>query len=347
MKGPPENRKRRPGQETALPKSNSGTSSDSTALADAAQSWRDRISVHPVADLFPIMSDAKLIKFGEDVREHGLNHQLVFYVDEKRIDALRDGSGAINQSIEAERKKAAGALPLIDGRNRLIAMQLVGILDEQRLTDLFKKAKLKWRDDGTPEEVVASLNLHRRDLTAEQHTKLVAALIKATPERSDRAIGKLAGIGHPRVARIRGKLEEAGDVEHRSTRTDSKGRRQPATKPPKPSKEAWRRAMREQAAPPISKAGQEYYRDAEHTPLLARDPIEAACAIITTAIEALEPDAQDNLIGALLDRLHDIVRDLRQKRRDQGIEPSALAQRLATRLRVQKHRTRRKNGGAA
>ena len=62
------------------------------------KSWRDVIKVHPAADLFPLMSESELRELGEDIKANGLQHVIV----------LHEGK-------------------LIDGRNRLDAMELVGI----------------------------------------------------------------------------------------------------------------------------------------------------------------------------------------------------------------------------
>ena len=86
-----------------------------------------------------------------------------------------------------------------------------------------------------PFAFVISANIHRRHLTAEQKRKIVAQVLKADPERSNRQVAEMVKVGHPTVARVRQGLEASGDVEHRSTRTDSKGRQQPAKKPSRPT----------------------------------------------------------------------------------------------------------------
>lgn len=48
---------------------------------------------------------------------------------------------------------------------------------------------------------------------------------------SDRVIAEKAGVSHPTVKAVRDTLEGSGDVEKFSTRTDSSGRKQPASKP--------------------------------------------------------------------------------------------------------------------
>jgi hypothetical protein len=60
---------------------------------------------------------------------------------------------------------------------------------------------------------------------------VVDEVLKARPATSDRQIALQTGVSHPTVAKERAKLVEAGFVERTSTRTDTKGRNQPATKP--------------------------------------------------------------------------------------------------------------------
>ena len=60
--------------------------------------WRDKYKVHPAADLFPPMSDDELAALGEDIKARGLIEPIKFRGDE-----------------------------LIDGRNRMEAMERAGI----------------------------------------------------------------------------------------------------------------------------------------------------------------------------------------------------------------------------
>src|SRR6516225_6420384 len=65
--------------------------------------WREKYHVHSAADVFPMMSDDELQKLGEDIKKHGLKHPLTFF------------------------KSGDDVSVLVDGRNRLMAMELVGI----------------------------------------------------------------------------------------------------------------------------------------------------------------------------------------------------------------------------
>jgi hypothetical protein len=188
---------------------------------DARVSWRDVLPVHPAADLFPLMSPDELKVLGEDIKENGLRTPIVLTtVTSEYRDDGRDH--------------------LLDGRNRLDAMERVGFV-------LVKKGKLDphlgWEDDVTlvpprpcsvPESeaymAAVSLNIHRRHLTAEQRRDLIAKLIKATPGKSDRQIAETVKASPTTVGTVRTKLEATGDVSKLDTRTDTKGRKQPAKK---------------------------------------------------------------------------------------------------------------------
>jgi hypothetical protein len=64
-----------------------------------------------------------------------------------------------------------------------------------------------------PYVLACSLNIRRRHLTAEQKRDLIAKLVKATPEKSNRLIAHQVKVSHPTVAKVRKQLEQAGDVE--------------------------------------------------------------------------------------------------------------------------------------
>ena len=77
-------------------------------------------------------------------------------------------------------------------------------------------------------DLVLSLNVHRRHLTTEQKRELIDTLLKRQPEMSDRHIGNLVKADNKTVATRRAKLEGREEIPHVETRTDSKGRKQPA-----------------------------------------------------------------------------------------------------------------------
>jgi hypothetical protein len=108
--------------------------------------WRDKYKVHPAADVFPMMSDDELAALGEDIKKHGLKHAILVLED----------SGEV-----------------IDGRNRLEAMERAGICQDPQLVYPM--------DDGDdPVAFIISLNIHRRHLTKAQQADLIVAAHKAS-----------------------------------------------------------------------------------------------------------------------------------------------------------------------
>jgi hypothetical protein len=135
-------------------------------------SWRDVIKVHPAAELFPLMSPQELRGLGKDIDLNGLTSPIVLW---------RDQSGIIS---------------LLDGRSRLDAIEMEGStftlgeygdLQCDGLDDLPQR-EISADDELDPYDYVISANIYRRHLTAQQRGELVEAVIKAKPDRSDRAI---------------------------------------------------------------------------------------------------------------------------------------------------------------
>jgi hypothetical protein len=179
--------------------------------------WRDDLSVHPAADLFPLMSEAELGQLGEDIVANGLQSRIIIY----------------------DRQ-------LLDGRNRLDAMALVGIkfkieLSRSRARLIhFEDRHIAWANapgandlSGVidPYAYVVSANIHRRHLTSDQKRELIARLLRAKPGASDRQIAKQTNSSPSTVGAVRKEKEASGDVSKLDTRKDTKGRKQPASKP--------------------------------------------------------------------------------------------------------------------
>jgi hypothetical protein len=197
--------------------------------------WRDHIKVHPAADLFPMMSDAELKELGEDIKKNGLEQPLVFW--ESESDYF-----------------------LLDGRNRLDAMEVVGldvfqmigkhyakwgfkidalsnavrVLNKYESSCLAKKEE--WRQ-ADPYEFVVSANVHRRHLNGEQKRELIAKLLKATPEKSNRQIAEATKTDKNTVKAVRSKMERTGEIHQLGATVgkDGKRRKAPAAKPAKTS----------------------------------------------------------------------------------------------------------------
>jgi hypothetical protein len=200
--------------------------------------WRDHLPVHPAADLFPLMSESELKELAEDIKKNGLQHPVVI-----RSDPDYDWRDHRYQ--------------LIDGRNRLDALALLGRLAPHSKTavsnaqasgpftvrDRHSALKIdmlgagnwfdypKISDDAAAYRYVIAANVHRRHLNAEQKRDLITKLLKATPEQSNRTIAKQVKADDKTVGTVRRELEGRAEIPHVETRTDTKGRKQPSSKP--------------------------------------------------------------------------------------------------------------------
>jgi len=97
---------------------------------DTKKSWRDVLKIHPAADLFPLMGLDELKTLGEDIKANGLRQRIVLWsrADEEPV--------------------------LLDGRNRLDAMEAVGIefaLHNGKLSD--QNGPLEWRIGHIKDEI--------------------------------------------------------------------------------------------------------------------------------------------------------------------------------------------------
>ncbi|MET4179474.1 DNA-binding transcriptional regulator YhcF (GntR family) [Bradyrhizobium sp. JR7.2] len=176
------------------------------------KSWRDVIKVHPAADMLPAMTADEKKALGEDIKKNRLHQRVTLY-------------GSFN---------AVETWQLLDGRNRLDAMELVGVpifATDGTIRDDLWAFRPDYQVD--PYEFVLSANVHRRHLTPEQKRDVIAKLLKAQPEKSDRQIAGQIKVSPSTVGKVRKGMETSGDVSKLDTRTDARGRKQQAHKPPK------------------------------------------------------------------------------------------------------------------
>jgi ParB-like chromosome segregation protein Spo0J len=155
---------------------------------------------HPLADIFPLMEGAEFDALVADIKANGLRDNIDLY------------QGMI-----------------IDGRNRYRACLKAGVTC--RAHEVLVRAGCSLdllADDAAALAYVISKNIHRRHLTADQKRDLIAKLLKAAPEKSDRQIAKAVKASPTFVGKVRAEKEATGDVSTVDTRTDTKGRKQPA-----------------------------------------------------------------------------------------------------------------------
>jgi hypothetical protein len=115
--------------------------------------WRDVLKIHPACELFPSLPADELKALGEDIKANGLNTPIVMYRGR-----------------------------LLDGRNRLDAMELIGLLVVDTNGEIDQGLSVTTLGDGVdPYAYVVSANIHRRHLTAEQRRELIEKVLKAQP----------------------------------------------------------------------------------------------------------------------------------------------------------------------
>jgi hypothetical protein len=152
----------------------------------------EELAFHPLADIFPLMEGAEFDAFVADVKANGLLEDII----------LHEGK-------------------ILEGRNRYRACLAAG--RPPYFQDFSAVAGI-----SDPTTFVISRNIHRRHLTAEQKREIIAKLVAAQPEKSDRAIAEQTKSSPQTVGRVRATVP-GGTVEKRVGK-DGKARRQPATK---------------------------------------------------------------------------------------------------------------------
>jgi hypothetical protein len=147
---------------------------------------------HPLADLFPLMEGDEFEALVADIKTHGLRESIVTYQGK-----------------------------ILDGRNRYRACHAARMQPYTEQGD-------GWIDDTAA--YVISMNIRRRHLTGEQKRELIEKLLKASPERSNNALAKVVKVDDKTVGAVRADLERRSEIPNVTTRTDTKGRKQPAKK---------------------------------------------------------------------------------------------------------------------
>src|SRR5262245_25168346 len=159
--------------------------------------WRDVLPVHPAAELFPLMSEAELRELGEDIIKNGMTSPIALWrADPKAQVQLLDGRNRLD-AIELVTGKPVeiGAPSLMAGED-FLACDKVIVLDGKKTE---------------PYAYVISANIHRRHLTAEKKRELIAELLKATPEKSNRQIAETVKADNKTVASVRAEKEATGE----------------------------------------------------------------------------------------------------------------------------------------
>jgi hypothetical protein len=241
-----------------------------TAIIKArAANWRDYLPVHPAAELFPMMSGNELRELADDIKKNGLREAIVLY------DGPETGTC------------------VLDGRNRLDALELIG--RETANTDGVPASSIfttqHARRSFDPYAYVLSKNLHRRHLTAEQKRDVIAKVLKANPETSNREIAKQAKASHVTVGAIRRELESTGQIDQLEKTTGKDGKERPAKRKP--------------AAQQVFASPQEAHGKAD-----SPKPSDSQANTREIGDEVIEPEKLELVAGMFVALLADQVADL-------------------------------------
>ncbi len=270
----------------------------------SATSWRDTISVHPAADLFPLMSvtDPQALEaLGEDIKKNELRSPIVLWSDGKSPAVLLDGRNRLD-AIESRigRPVIIGPPSLMAGEN-FLATNMVIVLD--RSVD--------------PYSYCVSANIHRRHLTIEDKDRLIVQLLTADPTKSNRAVAKLTDTSHPHVAKVREQAERTGDVESVTTSIDAKGRKHPTKKKRRTEDDFRRDLQAKKAAAMPGDIGPMLPDAPAPAPAPAKTPARKAIdrclrtvrAAVRKAMRETEPAEWMRLIDTLVKELSDLAVD--------------------------------------
>lgn len=138
-------------------------SSGGGEVSKRTRSWRDAYPIHPSADVFPQMDTKELRGLAKDIQANTLQHKVLLW-------NVATPEGDRNY--------------LLDGRNRLDAMELAGIqiLDAQGLLLPHLYETLADMSSMTAGALAVALNVRRRHLPAEERARLTAAALQADKE---------------------------------------------------------------------------------------------------------------------------------------------------------------------
>lgn len=157
---------------------------------------------HPIASMFPRMDSFSFADLKADIAKHGV------------IEAVTLFEGQV-----------------LDGRHRLEAAQQ---LAKEGVIVSLPTAEFAG-DKADAYTFVASANLHRRHLSAQDRRAVAEHLLRINASFSDRQIAATAKLSPTTVGSVRKEMEERGEVSKLDTRTDKRGAERPSTQPsPKP-----------------------------------------------------------------------------------------------------------------
>jgi hypothetical protein len=225
--------------------------------------WRDQLQIHRACELLPPLPRGELIALGEDIKVNRL---------QERAKVMRE----------------ADKFVLLDGSSRLDAIEAVGLPIKVFVDGSLNKSFFEIVEARDPVAFVISANIYRRHLSGQDKERLIADLIKLGPAKSNRQIAKQTDSSPTTVGKVRDKLEVSGDVSTVDTRTDARGRQQPAHKPPPLRRpEPPTLPVSGEASPPLKAPAQS--ERSRLTPVVPPDPIvtDQHTSVVRAAIQGV------------------------------------------------------------
>jgi hypothetical protein len=190
--------------------------------------WRKHLPVHPAAELFPMMPESELRELGEDIKKNGLLSPIAIY-DGRLVDGRNrlDAIELVGMKFEFERARRPG------GGSEIIQISSDDFI-VQAMHSVLQLCGNISEDTCDPYDFAISANLQRRHLGQEQKRELIAKLLKAKPEQSNRQIAKQVGAHHAKVADVRAEAEATGLIYPVEKTVGADGRARPAKPKAKP-----------------------------------------------------------------------------------------------------------------
>jgi ParB-like chromosome segregation protein Spo0J len=206
----------------------------------ATANWRELIKVHPAANAFPMLSPDELDALTEDIKANGVQVPIITWFDRDEREWLIDGRNRLDALAKAGYRFDRVSMKAGEVVSTTQLKILLPERGDQRITPHHYR---ECETGGTlglpiadPYTLAAMYNLHRRHLSVEDRKHIAAALLKANPERSNRSVAAEVKLDDKTVAHVRKGGEARSEIPHVETRSDSKGRAQPAEKPKKSTK---------------------------------------------------------------------------------------------------------------
>lgn len=239
--------------------------------------------------VLPPLADDEFEGLKESVRESGILQAIV-------VDAATD--------------------TIIDGHHRWRAAQEVGL-------ELVPVEAVGFADEADRMKVGVKLNAHRRQMTGEQKRSAIAALLKADPKQSNRAVAGAVGVSDKTVAPVREDMERRAEIPHVSTRVDSLGREQPASKPKPPEPD-----------PPAPEPEPE---DHEPDPIAEWERAEKEVSRLTDLVESMQSDDKDRELRVMSSRVAGLEGRLHQAvaSKNEAVRTAKYAQGMLRKIRAE------------